>query len=791
MRIHLPEQIPGARDALFVLDVQLAQAQVERRLELTTRGNLEALDLRGTGPGGTYIVAPGQDQLHIPLRVTADGAGEAGVELRCVTGPEAGHSEARTIRLTAAPLAAPGGRSRVGVALVALAALVVVGIVFGSKLLGGDKVPTLTGKKEAEATQAARAAKYKVRISPEDVTAEDRDGVVLRQRPAGGSEAAEGTEIELFVGRYLSALIEVPDLVGSLASDAEAALRAVGFQPMVSFRPAPSPEKAGRIISQSPEGGTSLERESLVELFAARAESTTPAPGPGDPDGPPQVPPPPPPPIPDPPPVPAIPDPQPVPAIPEPPPVPAIPDPQPPVAPEPQPATPEPPPAPNDRSIRVPDLNGLSKGDAEWKLADVGLMAEFSETTTDAVAAGKVVGQTPAAGTSVDRLSTVAVKIGRVGVAPLPTPPQPTPPIPPEPGPTTQPGPTIEPGPTTQPGPTVEPVPPPPPQPGKVPDAIGLWREAAEGLVRRAGYRYQIVLRPTHDLEDGRVLGQKPAPGEALAVGETVTLDVARTPLSAGTRVPDVRGLAAADAAQALRDAGLSVRETLGGGSAAEQGKVVDQAPAAGAEVVARSWVEIVVARTLGASPRALGGPPPTSGGLAQPPAVGPGSSPPIVNTPRAPNAPLPPVLLPSRESPPTRNVPEVGGQPARGAIDTLLKAGLMPIVDLDRNQGPIAGTVVRQLPPALTPVRAGDLVRVVVAVGNVVGGRSVTVPVVSGAEVSRAEQMLERLGLSVEVVELSVPGHPYAGTGRVAAQYPVSTVSASLGGVITLWVIR
>ncbi len=252
MRIHLPEQIPGARDALFVLDVQMAPAQVERRLELTTKGNLEALDLRGTGPGGSYTLAPGQDQLHIPLRVTTDGAGEASVELRCLSGPEAGHSEARSMRLTAAPLAAPGGRSRVGVALGALAALVIVGVVFGPKLLGGDKVPTLTGKKEAEATQAARAAKYKVRISQEDVSAEDRDGVVVRQRPAGGSEAPQGSEIELFVGRYLAAMIEVPDLVGSLASDAESALRAAGFQPMVSFRPPPSPDKVGRVLSRSP-----------------------------------------------------------------------------------------------------------------------------------------------------------------------------------------------------------------------------------------------------------------------------------------------------------------------------------------------------------------------------------------------------------------------------------------------------------------------------------------------------------------------------------------------------------
>jgi hypothetical protein len=40
-------------------------------------------------------------------------------------------------------------------------------------------------------------------------------------------------------------------------------------------------------------------------------------------------------------------------------------------------------------------------------------------------------------------------------------------------------------------------------------------------------------------------------------------------------------------------------------------------------------------------------------------------------------------------------------------------------------------------------------------------------------------------------VIELSVPGHPYAGTGRVAAQFPVSSVPVSQAGTITLWVVR
>ena len=54
-------------------------------------------------------------------------------------------------------------------------------------------------------------------------------------------------------------------------------------------------------------------------------------------------------------------------------------------------------------------------------------------------------------------------------------------------------------------------------------------------------------------------------------------------------------------------------------------------------------------------------------------------------------------------------------------------------------------------------------------------GGRYVDLPTTIGAEMRRARQMFAGSGTAVSVVELRVPGHPYAGTGRVAAQYPVS----------------
>ena len=101
------------------------------------------------------------------------------------------------------------------------------------------------------------------------------------------------------------------------------------------------------------------------------------------------------------------------------------------------------------------------------------------------------------------------------------------------------------------------------------------------------------------------------------------------------------------------------------------------------------------------------------------------------------------------------------------------------------------AGAVRTQRPAAGTPARLGDLVYLTVSVGNVAGQRSVSIPVSTGAEMSQAQRLFATVGLSVEVVELSVPNHPYAGTRRVVAQYPVSTVPASISRVVTLWVVR
>ena len=107
MKVTLPETVGGARDALFVLEVEFPVASEERVVEVEAAGPVVPLDLSGSTRGGTYRVPVGLERLHVPMRVTEDAETEATVRVSCTEGPESGLSEERKVRLEAT--AAGGG----------------------------------------------------------------------------------------------------------------------------------------------------------------------------------------------------------------------------------------------------------------------------------------------------------------------------------------------------------------------------------------------------------------------------------------------------------------------------------------------------------------------------------------------------------------------------------------------------------------------------------------------------------------------------------------------------------
>ena len=130
----------------------------------------------------------------------------------------------------------------------------------------------------------------------------------------------------------------------------------------------------------------------------------------------------------------------------------------------------------------------------------------------------------------------------------------------------------------------------------EVPDVLAQNRASAEGELRAAGFRVSVATAPSDEVEEGLVMAQDPEPGVDALKGSTVSITISEGPESAS--VPNVVGQDSETAAGALADAGFQVQvreqET---DDPANEGRVLDQNPAAGVQAEPGSTVTIVVGR--------------------------------------------------------------------------------------------------------------------------------------------------------------------------------------------------
>ena len=279
---------------------------------------------------------------------------------------------------------------------------------------------------------------------------------------------------------------------------------------------------------------------------------------------------------------------------------------------------------------------------------------------------------------------------------------------------------------------------------------------------------------------------------------------MARQPVTPGIPVPDVVGKSREEAERILRAESFLVRTTYTGGGPDQVDRVAGQKPAPGTSADRRTWVEITVVGGTGARRAPQGGPPPRlpptgsteptvpggTAGMKRAPAVGTGQG--LQPGPTATGAiPVPPVRLPAQDSAATLSAPDLSGQPIREAIGRALVAGFIPIVEISRGGSGAGGVVIRQTPEAGGSARAGALLRLRVQVASTTDERYVSLPTALGGLLTRERDVFRAAGQDVQVMEVEAPGHPYAGTGRVAAQYPVSSVPRSMARTVTLWIVR
>jgi eukaryotic-like serine/threonine-protein kinase len=201
--------------------------------------------------------------------------------------------------------------------------------------------------------------------------------------------------------------------------------------------------------------------------------------------------------------------------------------------------------------VAIPNVEGLGSEEAQDQLTGEGLKPKVEKQFSDDVANGHVISSSPAAGTTVDRGTTVTLEVsqGKEKVA--------------------------------------------------VPDVTGGTEDDARSAIEGAGLRVGKVTEQESGEDPGTVIGQSPDAGASVAKGSAVDLTVAK-----GVKVPDVTDRSEADARAALESAGFTVKvreQTVT--DETQDGTVLDQTPAGDEERPKGSRVTIVVGRVATPSP--------------------------------------------------------------------------------------------------------------------------------------------------------------------------------------------
>jgi len=196
----------------------------------------------------------------------------------------------------------------------------------------------------------------------------------------------------------------------------------------------------------------------------------------------------------------------------------------------------------------APDVAGLSQAAAESAIVTAGLVVGTVTTaSSNSVAAGDVISQSPTAGTIVAACSAVNLVVS-LGAALIPT-----------------------------------------------PDVVGLSQAAAESAIVTAGLVVGTVTTAnSNSVAAGNVISQSPSAGTDVSAGSSVNLVVSLG--AALIPTPDVVGLSQAAAESAIVTAGLVVGTvTTASSNSVAAGNVISQSPTAGTDVAAGSAVGLIV----------------------------------------------------------------------------------------------------------------------------------------------------------------------------------------------------
>jgi len=203
---------------------------------------------------------------------------------------------------------------------------------------------------------------------------------------------------------------------------------------------------------------------------------------------------------------------------------------------------------PGSANVTVPNVTGQSEQAASVAIGRAGLTSVPSLAPSSTVPIGRVISQSPVAGSSVHKGSRVSIVVSD--------------------------------GPASKALPTVE----------------GLTAQQATSQLQAAGFKPVTKSEASTKVAVGRVIGTSPSAGTDAQVGSMVSVIVSSGP--AAVRVPNVVGQSRSAAEATLENAGLALG-TVGQrvSSAQTPGTVLAQSPAAGSSLHAGGQVSLTVAQ--------------------------------------------------------------------------------------------------------------------------------------------------------------------------------------------------
>ena len=126
-------------------------------------------------------------------------------------------------------------------------------------------VPTVAGQSQSAATSALKAAGFKVKVKNQ--TSNDvPKGTAIDTDPPGGTQTAAGSTVTLIVSSGPQ-LVTVPDVKTQSEPDAQSTLEAAGFVVSVNSTATPDPTMLGKIVDQTPVGGSQAPKGSTVTIW--------------------------------------------------------------------------------------------------------------------------------------------------------------------------------------------------------------------------------------------------------------------------------------------------------------------------------------------------------------------------------------------------------------------------------------------------------------------------------------------------------------------------------------------